>query len=192
MPPPSPPSEFILHNSEFAPRPSSLARLTLTSFLLTFLAARTLVYLIMSRRLPDLYLHLGGTHVHHLNYGIVLLSLTGATLLFARPAGKLLSATAAAYGTGLALTFDEFGMWLHLGGPYWQRASFDAVTLIAALLALLAFAPHLSRFRPRHWTLTALLLLSLAAFTWLLLDTASRAAHHLAPSFQSLEQSSPP
>jgi len=42
-----------------------------------------------------------------------------------------LTLAALVYGVGLALTFDEFGMWVHLGGPYWQRASFDAVVLIA-------------------------------------------------------------
>ena len=47
-----------------------LARLTFLSFLLTFIASRSLVILIMSRKLPDLFLHLGGTHVHHLNYEI--------------------------------------------------------------------------------------------------------------------------
>ena len=51
------------------------------SFLFTFTAARVLVFLIVARRIPDVYLHLGGTHVHHLNYGIVLLSAVGAYLL---------------------------------------------------------------------------------------------------------------
>jgi hypothetical protein len=32
------------------------------------------VILIIARRMPDLFLRLGGTHVHHLNYGIFLLS----------------------------------------------------------------------------------------------------------------------
>ena len=82
-----------------------------------------------------MFLHVGGTHVHHLNYGIILLSAAGAFLIFARPAGRRLSAAAVFYGIGLALTFDEFGMWLHLGGPYWQRASFDAVIVISAVLA---------------------------------------------------------
>ena len=30
-----------------------------------------------ARRIPDVYLHLGGTHVHHLNYGIFLLAAVG-------------------------------------------------------------------------------------------------------------------
>jgi hypothetical protein len=48
----------------------SLARLVFFSFVLTFAAARVLVLLIMTQKLPDFFLHVGGTHVHHLNYGI--------------------------------------------------------------------------------------------------------------------------
>ena len=65
---------------------SHLARLSLVAFLLTFMFARTLVFLIMSRAIPDLYLHVKGTHMHHLNYGIILLSAIGGYLVFRRPA----------------------------------------------------------------------------------------------------------
>src|SRR6266705_7062203 len=66
------------------PKPTRhLARLTFVAFLFTFIASRTLVILIMARRMPDLFLHLGGTHVHHLNYGIFLLSAVAGVLLFA-------------------------------------------------------------------------------------------------------------
>ncbi|PYL02510.1 MAG: hypothetical protein DME32_06270 [Verrucomicrobia bacterium] len=61
-----------------------MARLVFVAFLLIFIASRALVILIMIRRLPDLFLHLGGTHVHHLNYGIFLLSTVAAVLLFAK------------------------------------------------------------------------------------------------------------
>src|SRR5207249_3554549 len=105
------------------PQPTRhLARLTFVAFLFTFIAARTLVILIMARRMPDLFLLLGGTLVHLLYYGIFLLSAAGV-LLFARLNDKQRSVCALAYGFGMALTFDEFGMWLHLGGSYWQRAS---------------------------------------------------------------------
>jgi hypothetical protein len=98
------------------PKPTRhLARLTLIAFLFTFIASRTLVILIMTRRIPDLFLHLGGTHVHHLNYGIFLLSTVAGVLLFARLNDRQRSVCALAYGVGMALTFDEFGMWLHLG-----------------------------------------------------------------------------
>src|SRR3954447_15230136 len=66
------------------PRPTRyLARLTFVAFLLTFVISRVCVILIMTRRMPNLFFHAGGTHVHHLNYGILLLSVTGAVLLFA-------------------------------------------------------------------------------------------------------------
>ena len=42
-------------------------RSILTFFLFTFMSARITVFLIVSRRIPDIFLHLGGTHVHHLN-----------------------------------------------------------------------------------------------------------------------------
>jgi hypothetical protein len=129
---------------------ASLARWTLSSFLITFVAARSLVRLMEVRRIPIFFLHLEGTHVHHLNYGIFLLAGVGAYLLFCRPRGRALTTVAMLYGVGLALTFDEFGMWLHLDGDYWQRASYDAVAVIAALLGLIVVMPRLRQFRLRH------------------------------------------
>src|SRR5580692_12680840 len=102
--------------------PAPLARRALFGFIITFVIARTVVLLIMSKRVPNLYFFMHGTHVHHLNYGIFLLAGVGAYLLLRLPSGKSLRGGALAYGIALALTFDEFGMWLHLGGSYWQRA----------------------------------------------------------------------
>ncbi len=150
------------------------ARLLLVAFLLTFIAARLLVYLIMTHRIPDLYLHVSGTHVHHLNYGICLLVFVGAWLLLVRPPASRLKLPALLYGIGLALTFDEFGMWLHLGGPYWQRASFDAVVVIAGAIGIVAFAPEWSRLRPHHFVTGALLLLALVLFGVTLYDSVRR------------------
>src|SRR6266699_6546816 len=116
-----------------------LARLTFVAFLLTFIASRTLVILTMARKMPDLFLHLGGTHVHHLNYGIFLLSAVAGVMLFAPLNLAQRSFCALIYGVSMALTFDEFGMWLHLGGSSWQRARFDAVVVILRTLGLLAF-----------------------------------------------------
>src|SRR5438132_13646713 len=90
-----------------------LARLTFVAFLLTFIASRTLVILIMARKMPDLFLHLGGTHVHHLNYGIFLLSAVAGVLLFAPLNQTQRSFCALIYGLGLALAFVEFWMLLH-------------------------------------------------------------------------------
>src|SRR2546430_10517987 len=61
-----------------------LARLVLISLLLTFVVARLVSILMMLHRMPDIYLHVRDTHVHHLNYGIFLLAGVGAYLLFSR------------------------------------------------------------------------------------------------------------
>jgi hypothetical protein len=137
-----------------------LARLVLLTFVVTFMTSRVLVILIMSRAMPDLFLHVGGTHVHHLNYGIFLLSGVGAYLIFKQPQGTPLDIASVIYGIGLALTFDEFGMWVHLGGSYWQRASYDAVVTIAAVLGLIAYAPNWKRATVKH-KITGLILLGL-------------------------------
>jgi hypothetical protein len=171
---------------------SRVARQVLAAFIFTFVAARILVLLIMSRRIPDLFLHVGGTHVHHLNYGIFLLSGVGAYLLLGRPTGRRLSAATLAYGVGLALTFDEFGMWVHLGGGYWQRASFDAVVVIAALLGLVTCAPALERLRTRHWVIAVLLVMAVAIFGILLADSFKYAARRIGPALDNLQRTGPP
>jgi hypothetical protein len=144
-------SDKVKQEPETLPPSVSLARWTLSSFLITFVATRCLVLLMAARRIPVVFLHIEGTHVHHLNYGIFLLAGVGAYLLFCRPRGHVLTAVAMFYGVALALTFDEFGMWLHLDGDYWQRASYDAVAVIAALLGLIVVMPRLRQFRLRHW-----------------------------------------
>ena len=166
-----------------------LARLVLFVFLLTFILSRVLVFLIMARWMPDLYLHLGGTHVHHLNYGIFLLCGVGAWLLFAPPAGRLRTLCAMTYAVGLALTFDEFGMWLHLGGGYWQRASFDAVTVIAAALALLAFAPAPGRWGRRHVVGAILAAVAVAVFGSLFVKSLQK--HNVPERLHRMEEGAP-
>jgi hypothetical protein len=175
------------------PDEAHMARLVLFSFLVMFIAARVTVYLIMDHRIPDLYLHLGGNHIHHLNYGIFLLVAVGAFLLFRDPTGQALKITAVAYGIGLALAFDEFGMWVRLdGSTYWQRASLDAVGVLAAVLGLLAYAPDLKRFRPHHWWSAALLLLLLVPLFFAMMITSSKYAQkRLGPFFDQIEAGQP-
>ena len=84
-----------------------LARRALFAFALTFIISRAAVFLIMSHSIPNLFLFLQGTHVHHLNYGIFLLAVVGGYTLFRRPDGRAAELAATAYGFALALTFDE-------------------------------------------------------------------------------------
>jgi hypothetical protein len=168
-----------------------LARLTFLAFLLTFVASRTLVILIMTRSMPDLFLHTGGTHVHHLNYGIFLLSTVAGVLLFAPLNRAQRSLSALVYGLGLGMTFDEFGMWLHLGGSYWQRASFDAVVVVLCVLGLLAFAPRWKRLRAHHFAVGGVVLLAVAGFSMLLIKSLDHAHEKLEPKLMEIEKKGP-
>jgi hypothetical protein len=169
-----------------------LARRALLAFALTFIASRTVVFLIMAQRVPNLYFFLRGTHVHHLNYGIFLMAGVAAYLLFARPAGKAARVAAWVYGIAMGLTFDEFGMWLHLGGSYWQRASVDAVIVVAAALALVSFAPSLERFEARHHWALVVFAVALVLFGLVLFDTGARIGTLVGPRLRELELSSSP
>lgn len=161
-----------------------LARHVWVAFLVTFIVARAVALLTTLDWLPNIHLQLGATHVHHLNFGIVLLAAAGAFLLFLRPTGRPLRAVATVYGIGLALTFDEFGMWLHLDDVYWQRASFDAMAVIGGLLGLLAVAPTLKRLRPRHWAVALGLIVALFLFGALVLIPLWSAGRNFGPAFE--------
>ena len=169
-----------------------LARRVLFAFLLTFIVSRAVVFLIMSRRIPNLFLFLQGTHVHHLNYGIFLLAAVGGYVLFRRPEGRAAETAALAYGIALGLTFDEFGMWLHLGGSYWQRASVDAVIVVATIVGLVAFAPSIKRFEASHFRAFIVLVLVVIGFGWVLAVAGGHLSRVVGPTLHELEMISSP
>lgn len=88
---------------------------------------------------------MGGRHIHHLVWGILLLLLVGYGWLlgagvgdgrWARWGARLLSML---YGIGAALALDEFALWLNLRDVYWDREgreSFEAMALFGGLLAI--------------------------------------------------------
>lgn len=175
----------------FKPSDRRLARLVFFTFVLTFVAARVIVYAIMSHKLPDLFLYVGGTHIHHLNYGIFLLCGVGAYLIFAHPVGGRLRIAAVLYAIGLALTFDEFGMWLHLGGSYWQRASFDAIAVIAGTLGFFAFFPYRQALRRWPWWQAVTVSAVCVVFFFMLADSFQKIDRKLEPKLERLEQIGP-
>jgi hypothetical protein len=183
---------MTMSTSVLPPKPTRhLARLVFVAFLFTFIASRVLVILIMTRRMPDLFLHMGGTHVHHLNYGIFILATLSAVLLFARLNEAQRNVCALLYGFSMALTFDEFGMWLHLGGSYWQRASFDAVIVLLGLFGVLAFLPRWQRVRAHHWIVGGGLLLAVAGFYFVLFKSLKHANDRFLPKLMDIEQQGP-
>jgi hypothetical protein len=113
----------------------------LASFLLTFLIVRFMTHSIRAGRFRFLFHNIstrGGTHVHHLVPGILLLLTSGYIGIGVAPTDHR-SWQAVAFGVGAALTLDEFALWLNLKDVYWQRqgrASIDAVVVAATISAL--------------------------------------------------------
>jgi hypothetical protein len=169
-----------------------LARRALFSFVLTFVLSRTMVFLIMSKCIPNMYFFLQGTHVHHLNYGIFLLAAVCGYVLFRRPEGKAAERAALAYGFAMGLTFDEFGMWLHLGGSYWQRTSVDAVIIVAGVIGLIAFAPSFERFETHHLRASIVLVVALLGFVVAVFVAGNHIGRLVGPTLRELELSSSP
>jgi hypothetical protein len=169
-----------------------LARRTLFGFIVTFVLSRVCVFLIMAREMPNFYFFLKGTHVHHLNYGIFLLAVVCGYSVFRRPVGRRAEITAILYGVAMGLTFDEFGMWLHLGGSYWQRASVDAVIVLAALFAMVAFAPTLKKFEADHFWEFAVMVIFAVSFGVVLYVAGCHLGAMVGPDLQTLESASSP
>jgi hypothetical protein len=153
----------LLIHQQIPDRPQRRLFLASVSFFITFLAVRLLVASITHHVGPFGYVEMGGRHIHHLVWGILLLLITGyAELTEAATHDNSLSILlsrllALTYGIGAALTLDEFALWLNLdAAAYWSREgreSIDAVILFGALLAMGAWgAPLFQRLvqpRPR-------------------------------------------
>jgi hypothetical protein len=135
----------ILHQ-HIPDRPHRRLFLASVSFFITFLAVRLLVFSITHHVGPFGYVEMGGRHIHHLVWGILLLLITGHATLTevgtgSTPSSIFLSRLLSiSYGVGAALTLDEFSLWLNLDAlAYWSREgreSLDAVILFGAFLAM--------------------------------------------------------
>ncbi len=104
----------------------------LSGFLTTFILARFLV-----SHNPDLFLNIHGVHVHHFTYGIIVLVVAGfLALTLSGPTRPWL---AALYGVGVALSFDEFGMWVRLTDNYNLEQSEDVMVGILVFLVVIVY-----------------------------------------------------
>ena len=83
----------------------------------------------------------GGVHIHHQVWGILLLLITGAIEFRVRPDHPWVEVLALLFGVGAALALDEFALWLHLEDVYWSDAgkkSIDAVLVAVVVLGTAA------------------------------------------------------
>jgi hypothetical protein len=134
---------FHLHVHD---RPRRRLLLAAIGFFVTFAVARSLAYAAYRSVGPFHYVYIGGTHIHHLVWGILLILAVGFCWLIEVGTGAKSSSLLASrlmsllYGVGAALTLDEFALWLNVQeGVYWTRrdfASLDAVILFGAVLLI--------------------------------------------------------
>src|ERR1700735_2353853 len=116
----------ILHQ-QIPDRPHRRLFLVSVSFFITFLAVRLLVASITHRIGPFGYVEMGGRHIHHLVWGILLLLISGYADQAEMGTGETTVAIfmsrllALSFGIGAALTLDEFALWLNLdAAAYWS------------------------------------------------------------------------
>lgn len=128
----------------------------LFAFLLTFLVTRTIVRYIRhnaDNETPPKWwqprnMGHGTTHIHHVVIGVILVMVSGVTMVTLAVDGGVPEFTVAAifFGMGAALVLDEFALILHLQDVYWSedgRTSVDAVfaAIAVAGLLILGFNP---------------------------------------------------
>jgi len=152
----------ILVRATIPDRPRRRMFIASLSFGITFVGVRLLVSLIRHNKGPFNWVLVGGQHIHHLVWGILILLLVGygwladlgrnhtALSIFL---SRLMSVS---YGVGAALTLDEFALWLSLDpNAYWSRQgrlSIDAIILFGSMLATGAWGAPFFRGIHRLWT----------------------------------------
>ena len=127
----------------------------LIAFILTFFVTRTFVRFIRHRDASGLpakwwqprNIRIGAVHIHHVAFGLVLVMISGLTLVTLSVDGQEPEFTLAAvfFGIGAALVLDEYALILHLSDVYWEedgRTSVDAVFAAVAVAGLLIMGLH--------------------------------------------------
>lgn len=131
-----------LYLKHFSDRRKERQLLSTGSFFVTFAAVRGITHAIRAERGPFKNITPGGRHIHHMTFGITGLLSVGYLWLLEIGINEQRVAsrwTSIAYGSGAALTLDEFALWLNLEDDYWSkqgRESIDAVVLFGSLLVL--------------------------------------------------------
>jgi hypothetical protein len=118
-----------LYCEHFEDRRKERQLLSTGAFFVTFAAVRGITHAIRAERGPFKNITPGGLTVGYL-------WLLEIGIDEHRNASRL---TSIAYGSGAALTLDEFALWLNLADDYWNkqgRESIDAVVLFGSLLSL--------------------------------------------------------
>jgi hypothetical protein len=117
---------------------------------------------------------IGGVHVHHQVWGILLVLVAGLFQFRFQPSSPGVEILATMFGIGAALALDEFALWFYLDDVYWSdegRKSITAVLVGAAVggALLLSSSPLGLDFddpdpelRQTFWSATVVVLVNMA------------------------------
>ncbi|MGV0744605.1 hypothetical protein [Mycolicibacterium sp. XJ870] len=159
----------------------------LVAFILTFFVTRTVVRYIRKHAGGDQppkwwqprNIGHGSLHIHHAVIGVILVMVSGVTMVTLAVNGGVAEFTVAAvfFGVGAALVLDEFALILHLSDVYWAedgRTSVDAVFAAVAVagLLILGFSPlsffDIGIWRDDHTLAARAIVIAVAVLTLLL------------------------
>ena len=110
----------------------------LTSFAATFIAVRSLTYLLRDGRTfgPFRTMRVGRRHIHHFVPGIVIALSAGSASILTRDE-EIEKWLALPFGVGMGLTLDESALLLELEDVYWSREGLLSVQITLAVMSLL-------------------------------------------------------
>ncbi len=138
-----------LYAKHFADPCEERRLLAAVGFFTTFTTVRGITHSIRDGRGPFRNVTPGGRHIHHMTFGIVGMIVTGTLWMNEVGTGALGArrgasrATSTLFGASVALTLDEFALWLNLQDDYWTkqgRESIDAVSVYGSLLMILLYS----------------------------------------------------
>lgn len=134
---------------EVSTREQSMFNL-LSSFVVTFIAARVITTLLRGRPTvgPFRDLKLGRRHIHHFVPGIVIAFASGAAAIITSDE-SLEPRLAIPFGAGMGLTLDESALLLDLEDVYWTEEGIISVQIALAVTALLSALALAMRFLRR-------------------------------------------
>ncbi len=127
-------------------RPQRRIVLASFGFVVTFAIVRGLAWSIHKDIGPFHNVEMGGRHIHHMVWGILLLLVVGFGWMaeidegdstFKKFLGRMM---AMLYGAGAAMTLDEFALWLNLQDVYWSHEGRESVDAALAFFAFCVMA----------------------------------------------------
>lgn len=124
------------------------------SFLTTFVVTRTYIFFTHHDILSAIFsverITINGIHIHHLTWGIIIMSISGFLSLINK-SPYVHRRLALIYGVGLGLIFDEFAMWLHLEDNYYSSLTYNSIVTISLVLLSAIYFPGFWRRMKNHF-----------------------------------------